>query len=174
MIDSNLAKLPRLPRCTSLLYFLYLIYLLYFQLLTDTPTQQPLLNPFAINPLRTLLISTGGVPPPALPLHPIPILSRAKPRDPLSFHILAHSFALFCARAKLNSFVFRRFRTLCKKKHPGCGGRGLLFFATGRLPQRKQHRLGGRGISDGLELRVLPPERLRHFHLRALQDADEL
>ena len=39
---------------------------------------------------------------------------------PLSFHILAHSFALFCTRAKLNSFIFKRFRTLCTK-HPGWG-----------------------------------------------------
>src|SRR6266849_8905257 len=116
----------------------------------------------------------GGVPPPALPLHPIPILSRAKPRDPLSFHILAHSFALFLRARKTQLFCFQAIPHSLQKKHPGCGGRGLLFFATGRLPQRKQHRLGGRGISDGLELRVLPPERLRHFHLRALQDADEL
>src|SRR5712671_5997334 len=35
---------------------------------TDTPTQRTLLNPFAINPLRTLLISTGGV----YPLPPFP------------------------------------------------------------------------------------------------------
>src|SRR5260370_15477306 len=39
----------------------------------------------------------------------------------LSFHILAHSFAHFCTRAKLNSFLFMRFRTLCQK-HPGGGG----------------------------------------------------
>ena len=40
---------------------------------------------------------------------------------PLSFHILAHSFALFCTRAKINPFLFNRFRTLCAK-HPGWGG----------------------------------------------------
>jgi len=39
---------------------------------------------------------------------------------PLSFHILAHSFALFCTLQKLNSFLFKRFRTLCKKP-PGVG-----------------------------------------------------
>src|SRR5260370_10042773 len=38
----------------------------------------------------------------------------------LSFHILAHSFALFCTHAKLNSFIFKRFRTLCEKQ-PGVG-----------------------------------------------------
>jgi len=35
-----------------------------------------------------------------------------------SFHILAHSFALFCTFEKLNLFVFKRFRTLCQKS-PG-------------------------------------------------------
>jgi hypothetical protein len=34
---------------------------------------------------------------------------------PLSFHILAHSFALFCTHEELNSFVFKRFRTLRQK-----------------------------------------------------------
>jgi hypothetical protein len=33
----------------------------------------------------------------------------------LSFQVLAHSFALFCIFQKLNSFVFKRFRTLCAK-----------------------------------------------------------
>src|SRR5260370_22641278 len=39
---------------------------------------------------------------------------------PLSFHILAHSFALSCIPRKLNPFVFNRFRTLCQKP-PGVG-----------------------------------------------------
>src|SRR5216683_1731336 len=39
---------------------------------------------------------------------------------PLSFQTLAHSFALFCTHAKLNSFIFKRFRTLCEKQ-PGVG-----------------------------------------------------
>src|SRR5258706_3506362 len=38
----------------------------------------------------------------------------------LSFHILAHSFALFCIGGKLNPFLFNRFRTLCPKT-PGVG-----------------------------------------------------
>src|SRR5881409_3362973 len=38
----------------------------------------------------------------------------------LSFHTLAHSFALSCILRKLNPFIFKRFRTLCKK-HPGWG-----------------------------------------------------
>src|SRR5216684_867614 len=89
---------------------------------TDAP--QPLCNQSVTHSFD---LDGGCVPPPALPLHPIPILSRAKPRDPLSFHILAHSFALFCARAKLNSFVFRRFRAPCKKT-PGVWGEGSLIF----------------------------------------------
>src|SRR6266436_5982186 len=39
---------------------------------------------------------------------------------PLPFHILAHFFALFCTRQRLNSFVFNRFRTLCQEQ-PGVG-----------------------------------------------------
>src|SRR5437879_11124409 len=39
---------------------------------------------------------------------------------PLSFQLLAHSFALFCISAKFNSFVFMRFRTLWQK-HGGLG-----------------------------------------------------
>ena len=39
---------------------------------------------------------------------------------PLSFQILPHSFALFCAREKFNSFLFKRFRTL-RPKPPGVG-----------------------------------------------------
>src|SRR5258708_25734074 len=34
---------------------------------------------------------------------------------PLSFHILANSFACFCICAKVNPFRFKRFRTLCPK-----------------------------------------------------------
>src|SRR6266478_8385409 len=39
----------------------------------------------------------------------------------LSFHILPHSFAVFWARTKLNSFLFNRFRTLCQEKTHGVG-----------------------------------------------------
>jgi len=45
---------------------------------------------------------------------------------PLSFHALAHSFALSCTSAKSNSFRFKRFRTLCKEK--GHGGEALPTF----------------------------------------------
>src|SRR6266581_848036 len=39
----------------------------------------------------------------------------------LSFHTLAHSFALSCTLGKLNPFIFKRFRTPCEK-HWGVGG----------------------------------------------------
>src|SRR5216684_9186117 len=57
--------MARSPWLHQLLFFRCLIYLLYFQLLTDIPTQRPLLNPFAINLLRTLFALTEGVPPSA-------------------------------------------------------------------------------------------------------------
>jgi hypothetical protein len=42
-------------------------------------------------------------------------------RSPLSSTpFLSHSCALFCAREKLNPFLFKRFRTLCKEP-PGWG-----------------------------------------------------
>ena len=59
--------------------------------------------------------------------------SKVQPRqrskiNPLSFHALPHSFALFCTfctHAKLNSLVCKRFRTLCEK-HRVRGGCFLL------------------------------------------------
>src|SRR5229473_2282368 len=39
----------------------------------------------------------------------------------LSFHTLAHSVALFCTLQKLNSFIFKRFRTLRQKTQPPGG-----------------------------------------------------
>src|SRR5258708_11887045 len=69
----------------------------------------------------------GGYPSWALPLrpstelpHPIARACPEQPRDPLCFYILAHSFARFCTFQKLNSFLFKRFLTLCTK-HPGWG-----------------------------------------------------
>jgi len=41
---------------------------------------------------------------------------------PLSFHILAHSFALFCTHQKPNSFIFIQFRTLRTKTKLGGAG----------------------------------------------------
>src|SRR4029077_5693753 len=59
----------------------------------------------------------------------------------LSFHILAHSFALSCTCAKLNSFIFKRFRTLCTK-HPGVGG-CVYISAT---PREAECKPGGASV----------------------------
>src|SRR5260370_18964186 len=55
--------MARSPCLHQLLFSRYLIYLLYLQLIQDIPTQRSLLNPFAINLLRTLFAMTEGVPP---------------------------------------------------------------------------------------------------------------
>ena len=74
-------------------------------------------NPFA---LKAIHFDGGVYPLLATPLttaipssvYPIPYLSRAQPRDPLSFRILTHSFALFCtllhffARSKNTTLFF--------------------------------------------------------------------
>src|SRR6266481_8548165 len=113
---------PRRPDVQNFKRFgVFPIYPLSFQFLPDTPTQRPLINPFAINSLRTLFIATGGVLPPSSGLQlPMPYSLST-----ISFlfkyvRTLFHFFALFCAYQKLNSFLFKRFRTLCKK-HPGWG-----------------------------------------------------
>src|SRR5216683_5583767 len=62
--------------------------------------------------------------------HHSPIITRHFTQV-LSFHTLAHSFALFCTflpHQKLNSFVFRRFRTLYQKH--GGGGRVTMLFLS--------------------------------------------
>src|SRR6266849_7572155 len=48
------------------------IHPLSFQFFLDTPTQRPLINPFAINSLRILFIATEGVPPPSIFFSPPP------------------------------------------------------------------------------------------------------
>src|SRR5260370_42688942 len=80
-----------------------------------TPAWNPFCNPFVFKFIHGMEV----VYPPrgleCLSPAPYPCLSRGKPRDPLSSHILAHSSALLCARANLNSFPFTRFRTLWQK-----------------------------------------------------------
>src|SRR5260370_21720796 len=87
----------------------------------------PFCNPFVF----TFMHVMGGVPPsstfgrsnPQIEAHlqlwsgdPDPGATfRRVPIYPLCFQILAHSFALFCTLQKLNSFLFKRFRTLCQK-----------------------------------------------------------
>jgi len=99
-----------------------------FQPLTHYPRNgRP--QPFAINPLRTLFISTeGGYPQWRCPHDSDPLECLSHVPYLLYFQSRAHSFALFCTPQKLNSFIFKRFRTLCQK-HPG-GGRGALLPET--------------------------------------------
>src|SRR6266699_81009 len=95
-----------------------------------TPLPQPLYNPHLqarlgsagntglITPVESALTKTGGG-----VLHEP---STFRHSDLLSihllyFHALPNSFALFCSYQKHNSFLFKQFRTLCKK-HPGVGG----------------------------------------------------
>src|SRR5229473_1027572 len=63
------------------------------------------------------------------PLFPLPHLSPLLPysyghsyttatHQPLCNQSVSHFFTLFCTHQKFNSFLFKRFRTLCKK-HPG-------------------------------------------------------
>src|SRR5712692_4687900 len=96
-----------------------------------TAAPQPLCN----QSLTHSFYLDGGVP--TLPVHWNEFAS-SETEEPfftphyssvLCFHALAHSFALFCTRAKLNSFVFKRFHTLCKK-HPGCGGAAYLAHSA--------------------------------------------
>src|SRR5713226_1474759 len=68
-----------------------------FQPLTHYPSQRPLLNPFAINPLRTLFISTGmGTPLPDLPTFEpsiVPTCFQAIPSLFMLLRTLLHFFA---------------------------------------------------------------------------------
>jgi hypothetical protein len=62
----------------------------------------------------------GGTPPPQAANLRSFQRCNVFPSYPRSFRTFAHSFALFCTRAKINPFLFNRFRTLCAK-HPGWG-----------------------------------------------------
>jgi hypothetical protein len=67
---------------------------------------------FSFNHLHTLSTATEGVGEP----HPKPAnLPTVSTIYFLYFHIIAHSFALFCTRKKNNPLVFNRFRTLRQK-----------------------------------------------------------
>src|SRR5260370_29991681 len=68
------------------------------------------------------------------PLEPLSQpLPGAGPKDTFCFHILAHSFALFCFPAKVNSSLFNRFRTLCTK-YRGWGEEFLIFRGEKTCP----------------------------------------
>src|SRR6266852_5627519 len=80
-----------------------------------TATHQPLCNQFVTHSFHR----DGGC--------TTPLLGASTAYALLPIHYLfkyvrtlLHFFALFCAYQKLNSFLFKRFRTLCKKP-PGWG-----------------------------------------------------
>ena len=87
-----------------------------FQPLTHYPSQRPLLNPFAINPLRTLFISTGmGTPLPDLPTFEpsiVPTCFRAIP----SLFILLRTLLHFFAFPKNSTLLFSSDSALFAKK----------------------------------------------------------
>src|SRR5207245_8532405 len=60
------------------------------------------------------------------PLKPSFSLLPASPSQHLT-SAFSHSSTLFCTRQKLNSFLFKQFRTL-SQKHPGWGTPPARFF----------------------------------------------
>src|SRR5713101_4501159 len=75
----------------------------------------------------------------------------------------------------LPSFTYKLFAVTTGLACNGPPSKGTpLSLPSGRLYQREQHWLGGRSIGDGLELRVLPAERLRHFYFRSFENVEEL
>jgi hypothetical protein len=52
---------------------------------------------------------------------------------PLSFHTLGHSFALFCTPRKLNSFIFKRFRTRRQETTSVTGKRYVMGSSSSSL-----------------------------------------
>ncbi len=97
-------------------------------------TKSPVVHPVSVQPLTkcssrnsfvltTIHFDGGCIPCLLCPLTTAIAASRYPIPYPLSFHILAHSLALFCTRAEFNSFLFTRFRTLRQKTRlPGAGG----------------------------------------------------
>ncbi len=82
--------------------------------------------PYPASPLFATLTKTAGciptLPNSELPPHFSCSVSPALSPHLVSFHDLAHSVALFCTQKKLNSFLFKRFRTLRQKTQlPGVG-----------------------------------------------------
>src|SRR5712664_1327209 len=74
---------------------------------------EPTLQPFCFQ----IHACNGWVYPPlALPLSSAIPSSLNPVPYPLSFQILAHSFALFCTHQEFNPFLFKHFRTLCAKQ----------------------------------------------------------
>ncbi len=134
---------PHLRRAARLLHF----HRRDENLAAQTPFSRPFFSntsalfhfPYPATPLFATLTKTAGCIPtiPILELATRPLRSlrlhvtcfialsfNLQPSNvPTIFHLstfFSHSCALFCTHKKLNSFVFKRFRTLCQKP-PGVG-----------------------------------------------------
>src|SRR5712664_1488944 len=88
-----------------------------------------------VTPLECALQKTtvGGV-------WPSQLRALLSPTPPPSFVFILlrthlHFFALFCIHAKLNSFLFKRFRTLCQKNG---GWGGVLFTWSNPIPSNRK------------------------------------
>ena len=92
---------------------------------TSHVTKFPVVHPLSIQQVtkcfsrNSFVLKTihfyGGYPPAGSSPRQSPLDYLFPILYPLSFHILAHSFALFCTHQKLNPFLFIRFHTLRQK-----------------------------------------------------------
>ncbi len=115
-LQSRLAPQAALPHTFS--FCVPFIQPLCFQAFTHSLAPRTTRIFFSFNYFRTLFIATGGVGGAAFFRRSDVQTWRcfnAVLNYPLSFHTLAHSFALFCTLAKRNSFVFNQFCTLRQK-----------------------------------------------------------
>jgi hypothetical protein len=98
--------------------------------------------------------------------YPLPAPPLATHHSPLhSSPFFSYFCALFCTCSSLNSFVFKRFRTLCQKS-PGVGGRGSSFLRRSDVPTfqrfnvqtiRQSHCSQTPLVQQFAKARTLPP-----------------
>jgi hypothetical protein len=175
--SSPLFPLPHLSPLLPVAYALHL----------PTAAPQPLCN----QPVtHSFYLDGGAYPPVALPAR------QRSSRMPIPYSLSLYfsiSCALFCTflhSPNIQLFYFQAIpHSASKNTTTGVGEEDKLpaentaqdsvvtslpHYILASSSERKQHRLGGRSIGDGLEFWVLPPERLWHLHFRSLQDADQL
>src|SRR6266849_5060989 len=94
-----------------------------------------LFTPFAINPLRTLLISTGGVYPlPPFPYTQSPSCPEQSRGIPFLFTFL-RTLLRFFALAQNSTLLFSGDSALLAKKHPGWGTGSLISMDRTTSPE---------------------------------------
>src|SRR5882762_21595 len=96
-----------------------------YALLLATAVPQPLCNQSVTHSFYL----DGGMPAMALPHDSDPLDCLFFSPYLLYFQYLENSFAFFCITQKINSFIFKRFRTLCEK-NGGWGGWGSQRSAS--------------------------------------------